>query len=749
MVEEATVTAFMGLFRGRTDAWGSVEGRSNKEKVTKDHYAKHLEGKISLGIYPLLDDGTCWFFAVDIDDRDLNKALTIRKAFLDLGINVYLATSKSKGYHCYGFADKKPFSAGEIRDLCHGILNKLSIAAEVFPKQDKIDATVSLGNYINLPCFGSSRRFITGQKVGIDLTKAIQLIKRVPDEKIKPALKHLPPPVQPKLKVTKGRPRKGKHPPCVEDILKGVATGSRDIAAFALARHYLDQQYTPEEVLGLLIKWDSNNHPPLGDQHLLETKVRSALKGYQFGCSSVVDEPFLKDYCVGIDACPWLKAANEEKKKKGLIREQSFHETDTHLYEEILKDGRGVFVSYEKSTGNIDYISSIDYPNFSIVPIMSAEITEGAVTLPTGVLECGNTVEIKNEIRNLIKTYVDFKDDTDLEFNSWYVLLSWVFDRLNTISYARYKGDTGVGKSRALDVVGRLCYKPLMMAGAVTPAPIYRLIRRFRGTLILEEADFRDTSEKSEIVTILNSGFEKNRPVIRCSHDNPDILEILPCFGPKVFATRYDFQDAALEARCMTFVMEETDRDDIPALLGTTFAKRAQELRNKLLMWRLRNRGSIDPDVVEDIDIGPLEPRLKQIGLPFAIPFKDFPDVMDEFRGFMAIRQEKIIQQRSDSSDGKVVQAMFKMADVHGKNNVTPSLISECLTEEFKIEKNSQSVGKTLSSLNISRSNRRVPGGRARYLNWDDKLMKKLLRRYIVDPDDFKDLFEEEIDVEV
>ena len=738
-------TAFMSLFRGRSDAWGSVEGRSNKEEVTEEHYQKHLAGERSLGAYMLLDDNTCWFFAIDLDEKDLNKALAIRKTFLDFGINTYLAESKSKGYHCYGFLEEATPSA-EIRHLCHHILDKLNIPAEVFPKQDILDEVIPLGNYINLPCFGHTREFFTASLKSVPVAEAVKRIVRITKTHFQAALKVVPPPVKPKIQRIKGRPKKGKHPPCIEDILKGVPAGSRDVAAFALARHYLDQQYMPEEVLGLLQVWDGNNRPPLNDLHLLNTKVKSAMKGYSFGCGSVKDEPLLVNYCVGTEVCQWLKFITEEKKKKGILREQTFQETDTHLYEEIIQDGKALFVSYEKSTGTIGYTPSIDYPSFSIVPIFSAEITEGAVMLPTGVEECGTTVELKNEIRSLISTYVDIQN-VDLEFCSWYVLLSWVFDKLSTISYLRFIGDTGTGKSRALDVIGRLCYKPLMMAGAVTPAPIYRLIRRFRGTVILEEADFRDTSEKGEVVTILNCGFEKNRPVIRCSHDNPDILEILPCYGPKVFATRYGFNDVALEARCMTFGMEETDRDDIPALLGTVFEARARTLRNKLLLWRLRNLNHIDPDIVEDIDLGHLEPRLKQIALPFSIPFKDFPDVMEEFRRFMQVRQQNITHERSESDDGKIVQAVFKMAQTHGQDQVTSTLIANCLSEEFKLEKSSTAVGKVLASMHIQRSIKRAPGGRARYLKWDDKLMKKLLRRYIVDPEDFMDLFS--IDMEV
>lgn len=751
-IDDATVKAFMSLFRGRTDAWGSVEGRSNKEKVTRKHYENHLDGKTSLGVYMLQDDNTCWFFTLDYDEHNTHKVLALRQAFRNAGFPVYLAASKSKGYHLFGFAEKEPFIAKDIRRLCHGILAKVDIQCEVFPKQDMLDELTPLGNYINLPCFGHTRELLRGDLKGIPVEEAIKQIKRISKNKITEFIKTLPPSMQPRVKRVKGGAKKGKHPPCISEIMKGVAQPGRDIAAFALARHFLDQYYTEEEVLGLLQTWDKNNRPPLGDLHLLQTKVRSAAKGYAFGCNSITQEPYLNAYCVGEESCGWLKAITKDQMKKGLIREQSFHETETHLYEEIIQDGKPVFVAFEKKTGNIAYFSSIDYPNFRIIPIQSAEITEGAVTLPTGVKDYGSALALVEEVKKLIHTYVDLPGIA-LEFSTWYIMMSWIYDRLNTISYLRFQGDTGCGKSRALDVIGRLCYKPLMMAGAATPAPIYREIRRFRGTVILEEADFKDTSEKGEVVTILNCGFERYRPVIRCSRDNPDNLEILPCFGPKVFATRFKFTDIALEARCLTYVMEETDREDIPPLLGSKFYSQARELRSKLLLWRLRNWSTTDPDAVEEIDLGKhLEPRLKQLGLPFAIPFKDHPDVLERFKQFLRMYQNEIIEERYEATQGRVVAALFKMADLHGKDMVCSATIASCLLEDFKLEMKPGSVGKILKSLHVTTSNRRVAGTRARYLRWDDKSMKKLLRRYMPSEEikEYEPLFEEEsIDMEV
>jgi len=81
----------------------------------------------------------------------------------------------------------------------------------------------------------------------------------------------------------------------------------------------------------------------------------------------------------------------------------------------------------------------------------------------------------------------------------------------------RVRGDAGSGKSRFLLAVGSLCYKPIFASGASTVSPIFRLIDTFRGTLVVDESDWRQTDEKAEVVKILNNGNGKGFPVLRSS----------------------------------------------------------------------------------------------------------------------------------------------------------------------------------------------------------------------------------------
>ncbi|MEM3951838.1 MAG: bifunctional DNA primase/polymerase [Nitrososphaerota archaeon] len=85
-----------------------------------------------------------------------------------------------------------------------------------------------------------------------------------------------------------GKPYRGKHPPCIENILKGLPEGVRNEAAMRLASYLLHlRKIRPEEVLRRLMEWNQRNRPPLPDREI-ETVFRNVLrKGYSYGCSSM------------------------------------------------------------------------------------------------------------------------------------------------------------------------------------------------------------------------------------------------------------------------------------------------------------------------------------------------------------------------------------------------------------------------------------------------------------------------------
>jgi hypothetical protein len=334
------VNGFMSLFNGRTDVYGSVEGRSIKAPVARQLYADHLAGKKSIGIYPLLDDGMINFFAVDLDEKNFAKAVSIRNELNTLGVKMYVCQSKSKGFHVYGFGDG-PLVAKNVREMLTRLLIKLNIQAEVFPKQDNLDEVIKYGNYINLPCFGDTRPFLTADQQPVATDVALKLIQRNSQEMIDKATQVLPPipstmiPIVKPEKKGKTSSKALKSPPCVEKLLEGVESGMRDEAAFAIARHLLDQGLIPEEVLSRLVAWDACNKPPLADRRTLQTKVESAQRGYGFGCKSITSG-LLSYACKDKGNCIWANQLMTAAEKEQFQKEE--HERLLALAKPLLED---------------------------------------------------------------------------------------------------------------------------------------------------------------------------------------------------------------------------------------------------------------------------------------------------------------------------------------------------------------------------------------------------------------------------
>jgi hypothetical protein len=218
-------------------------------------------------------------------------------------------------------------------------------------------------------------------------------------------------------------------------------------------------------------------------------------------------------------------------------------------------------------------------------------IKNEAVLLPSEPLIYGSEAQLLSDIQGFIHRYVDL-DPTFEKVATYYVLLSWLYDAFNELPYLRLRGDYGSGKTRALLVLGSLCYKSFFASGASTVSPIFHTLDAFKGTLIFDEADFRFSDERAEVVKILNNGNVRGLPVLRTMMNrqrefNPQAFQV---FGPKIVATRGSYEDKGLESRFITAEMGSKElRSDIPINLPEIFKEEARELRNRLLLYRFRH----------------------------------------------------------------------------------------------------------------------------------------------------------------
>jgi hypothetical protein len=237
--------------------------------------------------------------------------------------------------------------------------------------------------------------------------------------------------------------------------------------------------------------------------------------------------------------------------------------------------------------------SEITIAGRCFVPIPAANnlIRHGVVLLPPPPCPYADKAVLVANITAFIARYVTLSE-TFLAIATHYILLSWVYDAFQEVPYLRFRGDFGCGKTRALQVVGSLLYKPIFAGGATTVSPLFHTLDLFRGCLVLDEADFRFSDQTAELTKILNNGNAAGFPVLRSVPNDKKLYDprAFAVFGPKLVAMREFFRDAALESRFLTETMGLLPPErQVPLSLPASFAAEATTLRAQLLTYRFRH----------------------------------------------------------------------------------------------------------------------------------------------------------------
>ena len=198
--KDAKIGLFRNLFRGREDVyaarirfkggeWGYVPASIRDWKavlavdaalrrkvdqktrklmpLTDEVLRQHLEGKQTIGVYPLLLDETCWFLAVDFDQKSWqDDAAAFLQTCDGLGVSAALERSRSgNGGHVWIFFERA-IPATTARKLGSLILTKtmdrrhqlgMDSYDRFFPNQDTMPKG-GFGNLIALPLQWMPRR---------------------------------------------------------------------------------------------------------------------------------------------------------------------------------------------------------------------------------------------------------------------------------------------------------------------------------------------------------------------------------------------------------------------------------------------------------------------------------------------------------------------------------------------------------------------------------------------------------------
>jgi hypothetical protein len=167
-------------------------------------------------------------------------------------------------------------------------------------------------------------------------------------------------------------------------------------------------------------------------------------------------------------------------------------------------------------------LPEVDRQPLSIVGLPDETIQEAKLLQP---------VALYDKVKSHIGKYVDLAE-LDLDLCTMYVLFTWFYRKVNTVAYLRFLADTGKGKTRGKKVIGDLCFYPLYASGASSFSGIARTQQQWRGTLVIDEADFAGEKE-SQITKYLNLGFERGQYYILSDKQDPRSQDYFDGLCPK------------------------------------------------------------------------------------------------------------------------------------------------------------------------------------------------------------------------
>ena len=285
-------------------------------------------------------------------------------------------------------------------------------------------------------------------------------------------------------------------------------------------------------------------------------------------------------------------------------------------------------------------------------------IADRHVLFASGLAEYGTAVDLVQDICAFILAYCDVPSTFWVLLMAAYVLMTWLFDAFDSAPYLRFLGQWQSGKTRFANVLAHLCYKTILSGGASSSAVLFRMLDRFRGCLYIDEAQYKDSGPDSDIIRILNVGYKRDPgSVLRCDSDNdPEPFRV---FGPKILTNRTRFKDEALESRCLTLEMHErVIRADIPVQLPKVFYRQAEELRNKLLLWRFRTYPTLETDEFQ-LRLKDLDNRQTEITVPLLAVMRHDPAFADSLAEFCQKRKR---EERGERPEADIVAALVVLA---------------------------------------------------------------------------------------
>jgi len=332
-----------------------------------------------------------------------------------------------------------------------------------------------------------------------------------------------------------------------------------------------------------------------------------------------------------------------------------------------------------------------------------------------------------SEIRGFFMEHLDVADDTLYDVYSCFVLASWRPEDFNVVPYLFFLGPLASGKTRALECFHRLCYRAVM-ASSMSAASLFRALEAWHPTLLLDETEVYSRKEMVEVLALLNSGYRRGQYAIRVEKvkgGNPQIA-VFDTFGFKVLAGTEELA-ASLQSRCIVTKMSKAVK---PVKLFIDEEK-AQELLDKLLMYRFKSLGRNNNEAFSDFESFPNARVLELfISLLTVAPSNN---IRQRLMDYMAEMVQNRLNEEQASIEARVFESILKCEDKVENGRLSTQAVTEVFNEGLpeKEKVSSRLIGRVIARLGFEKC--KISRGGLAGFYWNSKLVERLKMRYGLD----------------
>ena len=273
---------------GKITDKGKKQGHAltKTEPATEELWQQHLDGKYGLGIFPLKDDGTCKWGAIDVDIYNLDFT-KLEKDLSKIKLPLIVCKTKSGGAHIYLFL--KNFSDAKLvrTKLMEAAVTLGYSGVEIFPKQIRLASEKDFGNRLNMPYFDSNKPTRHAIKDGKKLS-AEEFLNLAESSLInEDDLRNI---------ILEKDPALENGPPCLQSLSKmGFPDGTRNQGLFNLGI-YVRKRYGEDDLAHHLDEMNQKfMDPPLGHKEVAGIVKAVMKKTYSYRCN---DQPIC-DFVIG------------------------------------------------------------------------------------------------------------------------------------------------------------------------------------------------------------------------------------------------------------------------------------------------------------------------------------------------------------------------------------------------------------------------------------------------------------------